>query len=354
MGKTNWLLYGAYGYSGELMAQAALERGHRPVLAGRSAAKLKPLAERLNLEYRVVDLASADLPTVVRDFALVLHAAGPFIHTSPPMVRACLQTHTHYLDITGEVPVFEQNLALDAAARAAGIALISGVGFDVIPSDNLLAHVAQKLPGATELELAFASLGGVSTGTAKTALELLQRGTLRRRNGQLRAGPLGQGARQVRLPKRTVWTLSIPWGDLATAYRTTGIPNITVYLAMSRQTINLLRWAGPLMQGVTAFTPARRLIQAMVERTLPRGPDAAKRQTTKAYLWARAAHRDAEAQAWLITPEGYALTAEMSIRSVERVLQGGMVGALTPTQAFGKDFILELPGVKRLDELPPA
>ena len=112
-----WLLYGAYGYTGELIAEEAIARGHRPVLAGRSQKKLAPLAAKLGLDMRVFDLRNEmEVAEHIAEFDLVFHAAGPFIHTSLPMVRACLRTQTHYVDITGEVPVFEQNFGFDAEA----------------------------------------------------------------------------------------------------------------------------------------------------------------------------------------------------------------------------------------------
>src|SRR5690606_5088937 len=91
---------------------------------------------------------------------LVLHCAGPFGETSRPMLKACLRAGAHYLDITGEIAVFEAVMARDPEIRRAGVAAIPGVGFDVVPTDGLAALLGQALPGATHLELAFAGLGG--------------------------------------------------------------------------------------------------------------------------------------------------------------------------------------------------
>lgn len=348
----NWLLYGASGYSGELIAEEAIRRGHRPLLAGRSAAKLKPLAERLSLDYRVFDLQ--DRPAIqaaFADVALVCHAAGPFIHTSAPMVAACLQQGVSYVDITGEVAVFEQTLALGTQARAAGVCVMSGVGFDVVPTDCLARHVAGQLPDATELEIAVAATGGFSAGTLKTALEHLDQGALVRRNGQLQALQLGAGARRIRFPDRSRSALIAAWGDLATAYRTTGIPNITTYLCFPRNLVNQLQWAGPLAQTALRNGLLRRLVQAWVTRSV-RGPDAYTRETAHGYAWAcvRNARGDS-VEGWLITPETYAFTALAAVRCVERILADRPRGALTPALAFGTDFVLSLPGVRRLERL---
>lgn len=359
MPSSTWLLYGASGYTGELIAEEAAARGHRPVLAGRAERKLRPLAGRLGLEYRVADLRdAAALDRALADAALVLHAAGPFIHTAAPMVQACLRRGAHYLDITGEVPVFEYTLGLDAEARAAGIVIMSGVGFDVAPSDCLAKYVAEQLPGATALEIAVMGLGGLSAGTAKSGLEHMARGAMVRRAGKLVTLRLGAGARRVRFPapggraSREHLALIAAWGDLSTAYRTTGIPDITTYLTFSRRLVETLRWAGPLAQEVMRLAPVRRLAQAWVERVV-RGPDERAREAGCGRVWARAsAGRGQAREAWLVTPEPYAFTALSAVTCVEQVLgRRPAAGALTPAQAFGADFVLTIPGVQRYDRL---
>jgi short subunit dehydrogenase-like uncharacterized protein len=353
----NWLLYGASGHSGQLIAEEAIRRGHRPILAGRSAAKLKPLAERLSLEQRVFDLQDrAAVRAGLAGVALVCHAAGPFIHTSAPMVAACLQRGVNYVDITGEVAVFEQTLALGTEARAAGVCVMSGVGFDVVPTDCLARHVAEQVPEATELEIAVAATGGFSAGTLKTALEHLDRGALVRRDGQLQALRLGAGARRLRFPDRSRSALIAAWGDLATAYRTTGIPNITTYLCFPRNFVNQLQWAGPLAQAAFRNRLLHRLVQGWVTHNV-RGPDEQTRESGRGYAWARAASPQADSargdsvEAWLIVPETYTFTALAAVRCIERILADRPRGALTPALAFGTDFVLTLPGVRRLDRL---
>src|SRR6059058_4542054 len=161
-----FMVYGASGYTGRLLVEAALSGGLRPILAGRNETTLAPLAERLGLEYRVVRLG--DPPTLdaaLRKVRVVLHAAGPFSATARPMVDACLRTGTHYLDITGEVRVFEAVAARDAEAKSAGVMLLPGVGFDVVPSDCLAAHMKRRLPDAMDLKLYIGGLANMSRGT---------------------------------------------------------------------------------------------------------------------------------------------------------------------------------------------
>lgn len=343
-----WMLYGANGYTGALLAEEAVRRGHRPLLAGRSAAKLEPLAQRLNLEYAVLPLDDeAALLKTLKNQRLVLHAAGPFVQTSLPMARACLRSRVHYLDITGEIPVFEANFALDSLARQAGVLLLSGAGFDVVPSDCLAVFAAQQLPGAVELELGVAALSQASAGTAQTMLELIPGGGLVRRAGRLERIRLGQGARALPFKDKARLALPIPWGDLSTAFRSTRIENITTYMTFPPALIRRMGWLTPFGEGLLRIGALRRLVQAWVRRSV-RGPDETARQTRRAQLYARVSNGLGRAvEAWLETPEAYQLTVLAGIRIVEQVLARGGQGARSPAQFLGADFILEIPGVTR-------
>jgi short subunit dehydrogenase-like uncharacterized protein len=353
----DWLIYGANGYTGELAAREAVRRGLTPILAGRSADAVSSLARELSLPFRSFPL---DDPAVVRaglvGVSAVLHCAGPFVRTSPIMVNACLATGAHYLDITGEIAVFEAVLSTqksDAAVRA-GIALLPGVGFDVVPSDSLAARLGAALPGATELTLAFAAFAGdgssVSRGTARTMIESLPHAGAVRRNGKIIPVPLAFDSRKVdfggRLGER--WTMTIPWGDVSTAYHTTGIPNIRVYTGTPPAQIRRLRRLRFLLP-LTGLGPVKRFLARRVDRRDP-GPGPEARAKGRTYLWGEV--RDAAgatATATLETPEAYAFTAVSAVSAVERVLAGGIggvpPGAWTPSRAFGPDFVAGLPGV---------
>lgn len=348
---SDWLIYGANGYTGELAAREAVRRGLSPILAGRSADAVSALGRELGLPFRSFPL---DDPAVVRaglvGVSAVLHCAGPFVRTSPVMVNACLATGAHYLDITGEIAVFEAVLAPPKAdaARRAGIALLPGVGFDVVPSDSLAARLAAALPGATELTLAFATDGGSwSRGTAKTMIESLPHAGAVRRNGKIVPVPLAYDAREIdfggRLGHR--WAMTIPWGDVATAYHTTGIPNIRVYTGVSPGQIRRLRRLRPFLS-LTGFAPVKRFLTRRVERSVT-GPGPEVRASARTYLWGEVRDAAGEAvSATLETPEAYAFTAVSAVAAVERVLAGTVApGAWTPARAFGPDFVTGLPGV---------
>jgi short subunit dehydrogenase-like uncharacterized protein len=351
---SNWMIYGANGFTGQLLVAEAVRRGHRPILAGRSASKLAPVAEKHGLKWLRSQLNDPkQLASALRDIDLVFHAAGPFQFTSQPMLQACLESGVNYIDITGEIPVFQNTFSQHEKALQAGVVLISGAGFDVIPSDCLAKYVAEKLPTATELQIGVASSTRPSSGTVKSSIEMMPRGGMRRENGKLVPQPFGEGARQIRFSHRHLETLPISWGDLETAYRSTGIPNITTYMAYPPHLVKTVRRYGPLVQKLVRVRLLRRIVQMIVARSF-KGPNAEMRQHSRSYVWAMA--RDAEGnqtQAWLETMEAYQLTAVAGLRCVERLLAERPVGALTPAQAFGADFILEIEGSKRFDALQP-
>lgn len=353
-----WVLYGATGYTGALLAEAAAQMKVRPVLAGRSEAKLAPLADRLGLEHAAAPLGdAAGLRKLLDGAALVLHAAGPFVETSRPMIRACLETRTSYLDITGELGVFEEIYQRDAEARARGIAFIPGVGFDVVPTDCLARHVVGKVAGPSELELAVAAVSRPSAGTAKSMVGILASGGRVRREGKLVFAPLGRGLRRVRFSSRERWVAPGPLAELAATYRSTGVPNITTYLAVSSKMARALGFAWPL---TVASIPAARValrvpaLKGAVDRLVERrvsGPDRGERERGRSFAWARAAGPEGAAEAWLETSEAYEFTRLAALRAVEEVLERKPRGALTPSQAFGADFALGIGATRILDRL---
>ncbi|HMQ33478.1 MAG TPA: saccharopine dehydrogenase NADP-binding domain-containing protein [Chloroflexaceae bacterium] len=344
------LIYGANGYTGKLVARRAVERGLRPTLAGRSAEGVAAVARRLGLPSVAVSLDDGPgLDAALEGHALVIHCAGPFRYTSRPMASACLRGGVHYLDITGEIGVFEDLARHDAEARAVGVMLLPGAGFDVVPSDCLAAHLKRRLPSATRLELAFRGLGGLSRGTALTALEGLGRPGAVRRGGVIVPAPVGRPARQVDFGRGPVSVAAIPWGDVSTAYHSTGIPDITVYTAVPPALIGLMRLGGalgPLM----AARPVQDVLRGLVRRRGP-GPDDEARARGLSLLWGEAADDvGRRAAARLRAPEGYTLTAATAVLIAEKVLAGQWAaGFQTPARAYGPDLIMELEGVERVD-----
>ncbi len=347
-----WMLYGATGYTGKIIAEEAIRQGHKPMLAGRNLEKVRPLAERLGLEYAVFTLDDVGtIAEAIADMDLVYHVAGPFIHTSDPMIRACLATNTHYVDITGELPVFENTFRYDAAARSNGIALVSGVGFDVIPTNCMAQYVAQQITGATHLEIGMDLSLVMTAGTAKSFITLLGKPYLARQNGQLVNRALGADTVQVPLPHDDVLAMAIPWGDLEVSYRSTGIGNITTYMIMPPLLIRSMRLTSPLITFLMRNSATRGLANRLAELVM-RGPSEEDRQTLATVIWARARNAAGQvAEAWLDTLEAYQLTAAAAVPVVEHILQHQPIGALAPAQALGADFPLRLPDTRRYDSL---
>jgi short subunit dehydrogenase-like uncharacterized protein len=347
----DFMIYGANGYTGALIARAAIRQGMRPILAGRRAEQIAALAGELGLPQRVFALdAPAGIDDAIRGNALVLHCAGPFKQTSRPMADACLRTGAHYLDITGEEDVFETLAARDADAKAAGVVLLPGVGFDVVPSDCLAAHLKRRLPTATRLALGFQGAGHMSRGTALTVLESLPHGGVVRENGILRRVPAAWKTRVIDFGNGPAKAITIPWGDVATAYFSTGIPNIEVYMAVPWGT----RVAARLSRGF-GWLVGSNLVQNWLRRRIaasPPGPTEAERGKSQTYVWGEATD-DAGRMvvARLRTADAYDLTVQTALAVVARVLNGAIApGFQTPAMALGADFILEIEGVVRVDE----
>ena len=338
-----WLLYGAYGYTGELIAREAARRGLRPILAGRNEAKLKPLAEELGLEFRVFGLSDhTSLTAAISSCDAVLHCAGPFSQTAQPMMESCLTAAAHYLDITGEMEVIEAAAALDERAKQAGVVLMPAVGFDVVPTDCLAAMLKEKLPSATHLQLALAGLTDVSRGTARTMAEMLPAGGRIREDGKIIRVPLAHKSQSVSFADRRRQTVTMPWGDVASAYYSAGIENIEVYFALPKQQIKWLqRFRGVLP--LASVWPFSSLLKAM---TVPQGgPSEEARNSGRAQLWGKVTADDGAAlEATMITPNGYALTIETALAAVERITTDDPqipCGFQTPSRAFGSDFIFD-------------
>src|SRR5687768_17470012 len=270
------IIYGAYGYTGTLIVQECKAHRLDVLLSGRNASKLKIQSDAADYPYEVCDLNDTSaLRGLLKKANLVIHCAGPFQATAKQMIDACLETGTHYLDITGEYPVFEMLAAYDSLAREKGILIMPGVGFDVVPSDCLSVHLKNRLPQATHLKLAFTmSKGGVSRGTARTMVEGLGYGSMIRKNGNLTPIALGKKVINVDFGGFSRKAMCIPWGDISTAWRSTGIPNIEVYSAVPASMIylaRLSRWFNWLLRKQWLKTYLKRKADAR-----PPGPDEKK------------------------------------------------------------------------------
>jgi short subunit dehydrogenase-like uncharacterized protein len=334
------MIYGANGYTGALIAREAATRGHGPVLAGRNADAVGRLATQLKLPHTRF-LADA---AVLGNVGLVLNCAGPFSATAKPMMQACLKAGAHYLDITGEIAVFEYAQTLGAAAKAKGVVVCPGVGFDVIPTDCVALALKERLPDATHLALGFETKAAMSAGTAKTSVEGMAQGGKIRRDGKIVTVPMGLRTREIDFGRGMRTAMAFPWGDVSTAHTTTGIPNIEVFLAVPPG----LLWGarvGNLLGPLLGLGPVQRALKRRAGEVA--GPSEAARAATPCFVWGEARNAAGVVRtARITTANGYDVTVHGSLAVVEFLLgrTGAEGGRFTPALLCGAGLIGRLPG----------
>ena len=345
-----FLLYGANGYTGQLIAKLAASYNLQPILAGRTEANIKPLADTLQLPYRIVDLNDATaLQQLLAEVKLVLHCAGPFADTAKQMIAACLQTGVHYLDINGDIGVFEMLKKYDAPAKEKNIMVMPGVGFDVVPTDCIALQLKNKLPDATHLKLAFAAVGGgLSHGTAMTMAGKIGEGGAVRENGKIVRKPLGQKGMWVQFGSTKLFVMSIPWGDISTAHFTTGIPNIETYTGIAPKIYRLLKlqWA---FNWLLRTNFIRNIIKKKI-KSKPAGPSDEQRKNSNSFVWGQAMNAAGKTvNAAISCYDGYTLTAHSSLIITKKILEGNFKsGYQTPAAVYGENLIMEVPGTKSI------
>ncbi|MEM7347873.1 MAG: saccharopine dehydrogenase NADP-binding domain-containing protein [Chloroflexota bacterium] len=346
-----FLLYGVTGYTGALIARIALEQGLTPVIAGRNKEKLQAIADPMGVDFRTFSL---DNPMAVdealADIQVVLNCAGPFSITAHYLAEGCVRTHTHYLDIAGEVPEFEAMWRRDEQAKEADVLLLPGVGFGVVPTDCLALHLKNQLPSATELVLAFETVGGASQGTLSVVLKDLHKVGVVRQKGKLIDARPAAKQRRIDFGQGDVKTVLNPWrGDLFTAYHSTGIDTIETFSAFPAPLPTVMaaeRYLGWLWNS----SPFQGMLTSLIRR-LPAGPTEEQLQTGLTRVWGEVTDTAGQkASARLIGPEAYIFTALTAAAIVKRVLAGDLSpGFQTPAQLYGADFILQIDGVTRED-----
>ena len=348
-----FLIYGSYGYTGQLIVERAVQEGLHPVLAGRDEKKLRAQAEKYDLEARAFSLdETSKLDSALNEVEVVLHCAGPFVLTFRQMAEACLRTKKHYVDISGEIEGFEALAQMNNAAKQADIMLMPGGGFDVVPSDCLAAYLHQRLPTATHFRLFLRGVGGgVSRGTARSAVENMHRQGRIRKDGKIVQVPPAWQVLEQDFGRGPVKVVSVGWGDVSTAYYSTGIPNIETYFAFppaAIQGMKLSRALGPLVYS----RPVRSLLKWLIGFALPAGPSRAQNENGFSLLVGEMqdAKADKIVRAKMRTPEGYRCTALTTVEIMKRILNGDYKpGFQTPSLAYGSEFIMQFDGVERED-----
>ncbi len=349
----NVLIYGANGYTGRLIVDYCLANNLRPSIAGRNKNEITQMAEHTGLDAFVVSLDDSKvLDKVLKPFKAVIHCAGPFVHTYRPMIESCLRTRTNYLDITGEIPVFESIFRLHDEIVEQKIVALPGAGFDVVPTDCLAGLISGRMPDATHLNLYIQMDSTISKGTALTMVEHMGNGSAIRKNGIITKIPMGSDTTSKTISDKKRSFVAYPWGDVSTAYHSTGIENIKVYMSAPPSTIKTMQ-----ISRYFPFILKSSLLKSFLQKRISRkviGPTAAKRKSGSFLIMAEAINSKKETLTYYSTgPEGYSFTAEAAIKATIRILEDNSInpGFNTPYKAFGWEFLKSVDGVEIKDSL---
>jgi short subunit dehydrogenase-like uncharacterized protein len=352
------VVYGATGYTGGLVARELRRRDLDIVLAGRSAEKLTRLAGELSaapngdgpgghgaLTTRAVALDDREgLRHLLGDAATVINCAGPFVRYGEPIVRAAVETGTHYVDTTGEQPYMQLvHDRYDEPARAAGVAVVPAMGFDYVPGD-LLAHLtAQGVEPLRELVLAYAPSGVQPTrGTLRSALGMLAADGVLYEDGDWRPAPLVPARARFPFPSPvgTQPVMRYPSGEVLTVPRHVTTRKVTSLITV--ETFAGTAKAAPLVPlmapaiALTLRTPLAGLLEPLLER-YPEGPSDASRARVRFTIVVLAHGEDGRTRRGVVTGgDVYALTAVTAVHGAALMGQDGYdrAGVLSPASAY--------------------
>lgn len=349
----SWMIYGAYGYTAQKIVAHAVATGHRPLLAGRNSTPLKAMAAQYDLDYIVLSIEdSLAIAQAVAGVKVLLNAAGSFNQTALPLLEACISGKTHYVDITGDMPVMESLLAEHNRASAAGITVCPACGFDVIPTDCLAASLKNAMPDATHFTLSMDSNMAISPGSAKSALELLALGCVVRRNGVLTQVSRSQTLRHITFPNHPapIPVAAVPWGDLVSAWASTGIPNIEVLLPLRAGRLEF--WLEPLIRLASKSNLIRRWLTNYIDKKMPL-PSDDELDNTSIQVWGEVRNQAGKTIRGTMTgPNGYKLTIAGALFFVEALLDDNAkhpAGYLTPSGLLGENVATEKLGCSAIN-----
>jgi len=324
--KGKLLIYGATGYTGTLIANEAAERGLPFEIAGRNEEKVATLAAELNVPYHVFPVEdTAGWEKSMKGKTALLNIAGPFSETAEQAMDAALRFKVHYFDITAEIDILRLAESKDAAARAAGIMVLSGAGL-FATYDPLVVHTAKRVKNPVTMRAAFKYSGGFTPGSVASSSNIIKAGLLVRKNGEIKkldsapsaAFDLGQGPEDFSL---------MPLGGVVLSYKSTGIPDIEEYFKMALSTTEDA--AMKFKEGHPAAEAGTGRSQILVEVT---GEDGTVMRSMAD------------------TPEGYMPTVTSAVELVSRALAGYFkAGFQSPASAYGDELISSLRDVRITD-----
>ena len=318
------LIYGAAGYTGSMVARQAKGAGLDILLGGRDETKLAALANELGVACRIFQAKGDAATQALSGVRVLLNCAGPFALTAEPLMRACIAAAVHYLDITAEIGVYQLAERLGPEASRAGVMLLPGVGWDVVPTDCLAMQLAARVDKPTSLRIALQVAGSMSRGSAISAGEIVAAGVLARQAGQLVPTPDAQ-PRSFDFGQGAVACAPLSFGDLVTAWHSTGIPNIEMF-------VNVTGGAFPVSNLAS----------------MPDGPSAQERATQPARAVVEVTADDGTIRAAVIeTVNGYTYTPLAAVEAARHVVEGNFrSGFQTPARVFGPCFAEAIPGTR--------
>ena len=340
------MLYGANGYTSRLIIKELVGQNIKPILAGRNQEKINSLADKHGFDSSIFSLDNPDnIDDNLKRIDVIINAAGPYSLTAKSLIDSCIRTKTHYIDITGEIDVFVYAESKHEEATDAGIIICPGVGFDVIPTDCLAAYLKEKCPDATHLTMAWLTKGSrPSKGTAKTAVEGLALGGKIREDGVIKKVPLAHKEREIDFGAGPINTMTIPWGDIFTAYHSTGIPNIEFYFARSHQSVKKLRRQRKFL-GITKFGWVKKLIKNRIDKVW-NPTSAEERAKAQSFFWGEVKNKKGKTVVGRFnSADGYNVTAWGTVEVAEYLLGDHThKGYYTPSILMGKELIEKMPG----------
>lgn len=348
--QSDFLIYGVTGYTGKLVIRECVKLGLRPVIAGRNEAKLKLLASEFQLDYRCFTLdTAAEIDKHISGFRLVLHCAGPYQLTLKPMVEACLRCNVHYADITGDVDLLQWVKSKQEEAVSKGILLLCGAGFDLVPTDCVANQLHSKMPDATVLEIAFSLEGaGVSHGTFSSMVLNLGNPGWVRIGGALTREPLGHRGRHFSFGSHKRFCISVPWGDLVTAYESTGIPTIYTFSAANGFAYVMLK-NQYLFNAILRSRIFKSVLKWYGDKFIT-GPSETLNSNGKSLIYGKVQNQAGDiCEAILQCPESYEFTARSCAVIAKKILNETIKpGFQTPAGMFGANLVMEIEGCNYL------
>jgi short subunit dehydrogenase-like uncharacterized protein len=339
------IIFGATGFTGRLLAERLAVQGAAPVLAGRSEAPLRALAERLGVEWRQADaLRRNSVFALLERGDVLVSTVGPFLKWGEPAVRAAIAARGIYIDSTGE-PAFIRRVfeEFGPPAGRAGAALLTAMGYDFVPGSLAAALALEEAgPDGVRVDVGYYALGaGMSGGTRRSAVGVALDAGHAYRDGALRPARMAERVRSFTVRGKQREAVSIGGSEhltLPTSYPR--LREVNVYLG----------WFGPLSRPLQAASLAGSLamrvpgmsgvLHAAGERVAEVGGGPGP---GSGISWIAAEAFDAAGSrlsaVHLSGVEPYAFTADMLAWAARRAAGEGVegTGALGPVQAFGLD-----------------